>query len=154
MKKYLIAFLLLFSIFLPFTGLASQKHSSDTGLPKSIDDLYSLSGLVIRGTFIDLEADSDLVTIHVNETYKGECGEYVSIRRVEFNYLAPIEDNDCIIFLSPLGKIYMLTWGTCNVYPIVDNVVYNNVELHKDTESKFSTNGMPLADFISDYLTQ
>jgi hypothetical protein len=154
MKKYLIAFLLVFSILLPITGIKSQKQGSETGLPKSIDDLYNLSGLVIRGSFIESKGDSDLVTIHVNETYKGECGEYVSIRRVEFNYLAPIEDNDCVIFLSPLRKIYMLTWGTCNVYPIVDNVVYNNVELHKDTESKFSTNGMPLADFISEYLTQ
>jgi hypothetical protein len=153
MKKLTVV-LIVFSVLFPLTGLATQKNSSDTGLPKSIDDLYNLSGLIIRGTFIDLEGDSDLVTIHVNQIYKGECGENVSIRRVELQNLAPIENNDCIILLSSLGKIYSLTWYTCNVYHIVDGHVFNNVELYKDTESKFSTNGMPLDEFITEYLTQ
>lgn len=152
MKK-LIVVLIMFSVLFPLAGLESKANSSDSGLPRSIDDLYNLSGLIVRGSFIDMEGDSDLVTIHVNETYKGKCGEYVSIRRLELQKLSPVKNNDCIIFLGPLGKIYIIT-GTCNVYHIVDGHVFNNVELHKDTKSKFSSNGMPLEDFIAEYLTR
>ncbi len=152
-KQYLIVFFLILSISLPIIGLESQTNNSSTGLPRGIDDLYNLSSLIVRGSFIDLGGDSDLVSIHVNETYKGECGEYVSIRRLELQNLAPIEDNDCIIFLGPLGKIYIIT-GTCNVYHIVDGQVFNNVERNSDSESPFSVNGMPLEDFIAEYLTR
>ena len=151
MKKIIVV-LIMFSILLPLAG-ESNSNSSDSGLPRSIDDLYNLSGLIIRGSFIDIEGDSDLVKIHVDETYKGKCGEYVSIRRLDLQKLAPIENNDCIIFLRSLGKIYLLT-GTCNVYHIVDGHVFNNIELHKDTKSKFSVKGMPLEDFIAEYLTR
>ena len=150
-KQYLIVFFITLSIIFPFTDVF-QTNTSSTGLPIGIDDLYNLSNLIVRGSFIDLETDSDLVTIHVKESYKGESGEYVKIRRLELQNLAPIGNNDCIIFLGPLGKIYTLTWGTCNVYHIEDGCVFNNVELHKDSDSKFSANGMPLEDFIAEYL--
>ena len=150
-KQYIITLFIVLSVIFPFT-IESQTNTSSTGLPKGIDDLYNLSNLIVRGSFMDLEADSDLVTIHINEVYKGETSEYVSIRRLELQNLAPIINNDCIIFLGPLGKIYTLTWGTCNVYHIEDGCVFNNVELHKDSESKFSANGMPLEDFIVEYL--
>ena len=151
MKKIIVV-LIMFSILFPLAGLESKSNSSDSGLPRAIDDLYNLSGLIIRGSFIDLEADSDLVTIHVNEVYKGESGEYVSIRRLELQNLAPIENNDCIIFLGSLGKIYTLTWGTCNVYHIEEGCVFNNVEHLNDSKSPFSANGMPLNKFIAEYL--
>jgi len=150
-KQYLIGLFIALSVLFPFT-LESQTNTSSAGLPRSIDDLYNLSNLIVRGSFVDLGADSDLVSIHVNEVYKGESGEYVSIRRLELQNLAPIDNNDCIIFLGPLGKIYTLTWGTCNVYYIEEGCVFNNVKRLNDSESPFSVNGMALEDFITEYL--
>ena len=150
-KQYLIGLFIALSVIFPFVG-AFQKNTSNIGLPNGIDDLYNLSNLIVRGSFVDLGADSDLVSIHVNETYKGESSEYVSIRRLELQNLAPIENDDCIIFLGPLGKIYTLTWGTCNVYYIEKGCVFNNVEHLNDSDSPFSANGMPLYEFITEYL--
>ena len=150
-KQYLIGLFIALSVLFPVT-LESQTNTSSAGLPNGIDDLYNLSNLIVRGSFVDLGADSDLVSIHVNETYKGESSEYVSIRRLELQNLAPIENDDCIIFLGPLGKIYTLTWGTCNVYYIEKGCVFNNVEHLNDSESPFSANGMPLYEFITEYL--
>ena len=136
-KKYLITLFIALSVIFPFVG-AFQKNTSSAGLPRGIDDLYNLSNLIVRGSFVDLGADSDL--------------EYVSIRRLELQNLAPIENDDCIIFLGPLGKIYTLTWGTCNVYHIEKGCVFNNVERLNDSDSPFSANGMPLYEFITEYL--
>ena len=151
-KQYLIVSLIILSILFSSTGFLESRNSSDTGMPKDIDDLYNLSSLIVRGSFVDLECDSDLVAIHVTEAYKGECDEYVSIRRLEIQNLAPLDNNDCIIFLNSLGKINTLTWGTCNVFHIEEDCVFNNVELHKDSESPFSVDGMILSEFITKYL--
>ncbi len=101
---------------------------------------------------MDLESDSDLVEIHVDEVYKGKYGEIVHIRRLELENLGQFYNDDLVIFLRPLGKINSLM-GTCSVYNIVDDQVFNCVELNKDTRSSFSTYGMSLNDFVEEYLT-
>ena len=99
-----------------------------------------------------MESYSDLVEIHVDAVYRGKCGKIVYIRRLELQNLRQFENGDLILFLRPLGKINSLM-GTRSVYNIVDNQVFNCVELMKDTQSYFSTNGMLLSDFIEEYLT-
>ena len=151
-KQGLLVFLLICVAALPFQFSESHTKTSDSGIPTSIVDLRNLSNLVIRGYFVDLESDSDLVEIHVDTVYKGKCGELVYIRRLELQKLGQFDNGDLILFLRPLGKINSLM-GSCSVYNIVDEQVFNCVELMKDTQSHFSTNGMLLSDFLEEYLT-
>ena len=52
----------------------------------------------------------------------------------------------------PLGRIYTLP-GTCNLYYIENEHVFNNVEIsHNDSESEFSVKGISLNEFITKYL--
>jgi len=151
-KQDLLVFLLICLTALSFQFPESHTKNSDSGIPTSITDLRNLSNLVIRGYFLDLESDSDLVEIHVDAVYKGKCGEIVYIRRLELQNLGQFDNGDLILFLRPLGKINSLM-GSCSVYNIVDEQVFNCVELMKDTQSHFSINGMLLCDFIEKYLT-
>lgn len=60
--------------------------------------------------------------------------------------------SDRILFLMPLGRIYTLP-GTCNLYYIENEHVFNNVEIsHNDSESEFSVKGISLNEFITKYL--
>ena len=149
--RYLLVFLVLFSIMFPFTGVLESKKGSDAGIPRDIDDLYNLSSLIVRGSFIDLNPGSDLIQVQVDEVYKGKCGEYVSIRRLDLEALGQVDD-DCVIFLSPFDKIYKLTWGMCNVYPIEDGVIYRGFEQKSKYNTLFDVDGMPLTEFIEKYL--
>ena len=151
-KQGLLVFLLICLAALPFQFSESLTKTSDSGIPTSIADIRNLSNLVIRGYFVDLESDSELVEIHVDTVYKGKCNEIVYIRRLELQNFGQFENDDLILFLRPLGKINSLM-GTCSVYNIVDGQVFNCVELMKDTQSQFSTNGMLLSDFVDEYLS-
>lgn len=136
-----------FVLGLSLSTMEIDSQGSDTGLPRSFNDLYHHSGLIIRGKIIDPDPQSDLIQITVTEVYKGSCTEVVSIRRLELQNLNPISaDQDSIFFLKNLGVIYTLSCGTAGVYHIIDDQIYNNGEFSEN--SPFKVDGLDLQDFI------